>query len=395
MKKFFRKLLTRTLYSILGLLLLLLPTAFLLSFVFTQPKVVKSVLHDSDVYTAISDSTRESMSATVVAQRPAIPRELADRAVNQVVTPEVTEKKTTQFIDDMYAWLEGRNHSFTPQFDVSQETQQLSGALTNAVIQSIMQKPECSVDQTQQLVTALGGVNPTLDTMLGWPCRIPGLDLNKLAQDAVAAPADANAPSLDAANVAALLAASQTNANPQSSSPDILKAVGSAVVGVYQVLRWSFYILLPIILLLIGILWLLGGKKHLTFSRRSAKVFAVNGALLLVYTVISLWLLANSAQLLNSGPFAQLAASQAALRPFAYLSGWITIGFGVLYCVIAAVLFWYHQKLRQQKLAEEASTSIIEHPPATLNSQAPPTPAQITQEQPTIQEVIRYNRDHD
>ena len=398
MKRFLQNLGKHFSQSFLGLILFILPSAFLFTFIFSQPTTVKTMLRESELYTTLSSTIGSSLSSAPAVSQQAISSEVVENAVQKVISPSTIQSKVETLIDDIYAWLYGKEKELSLKLDLTQETQQVGSIVARETILSLQQKPVCTTAQLQAL-----NVNtttpPNINTLSTLPCQPPGIDYVLLEQQAISSLQSRQSPSQSSGTVPFA-----PGSNPTGTSSDVTTAMGTAgetvnatVPVMFQIAAISFYIVIVCLVLIIGIMWLLL-KDSVQFYGRLAKTTFVSGILLVLYAAISLWLLNNAAQLFQNASSAQINTLQSSLRPFAGVSITVLFVFGGLY-VAAGIGFMLLRRhllmVRTLREAQKVPTIVpptLQTPPiaSVANTSSPPP-----ENQPTIQEVIRYNKDHD
>ena len=377
MKHFFRTFAIKSLQSLLGVMLIVLPTAFLFTFIFSQPSVVKTFLKESGLYATMSNSIITNLTSGTMTQQ-ALPVGPLTKAAQQTLPPETIQHKVELLIDDTYAWLYGEKSELSLQLNLTTETTQIKEAVVSDVVASMQQKTPCTATELQQLSSG-----SDLSSLSNLPCQPPGIDYEALRQQLTQSVASTQHAGLADAGTGNVPIQELFNTSPQDSGqqPSSIQAIGevanTTVPAIFRVMFVSFYIGVVLVGLILGGLWLLI-KDLPKFLGSAAKSLVVSGVLLLIYAGISLWLLNNSARLFQVDPTTQLQTVQASLRPFAGVSIATLFSFAGAYLVAGIGLLVLRGHVIHARTLRDAMRS------ATQETQPP-----------TVQEVIRYNREHD
>lgn len=156
------------------LLLILVPIIFALAIVLGTPKHIETALKESRVYdqivgVVINNSQKNAEGDTQkVLQQPEI-KAAAEKAFN----PEVLQGATENFLDGMYAWLQGKTPE--PQFsiDLTAPKNELVQGVTDYAKNRANSLPVCTLQQLQLL-------SPDMD-LLSLPCLPPGTNVQATA----------------------------------------------------------------------------------------------------------------------------------------------------------------------------------------------------------------------
>jgi hypothetical protein len=321
----------------------LLPSAFLFTFLFSQPTVVKDIFRKSGVYSAVSTSIASSAAASI--ESAGTSYGVSHDAIQSVATKAFPssdiQKKSEKLIDDSYLWLGGKQQKLIIKFDFVSNTQALSTGLTDEIVKTIEAKPVCNAQQLQQS----GDPTALLQT-----CRPADLDLATFR----AALSQQNTDLTQITNVAST---ASTELSPQTTAPTqtdgTLAQVDNTVQGVsvpftFSVLKNSFYIVLVLIIVTIAGMYGLT-RKVVPFLSLIAHPLTTTGVLLIVYTLVVQWLITqNFLSKFIGGEQTHLTETTA--QYFTALSARVTIAFGISYVIIAIIIYSYsyHQKQKQR-----------------------------------------------
>jgi hypothetical protein len=404
MKKFFKNVAIHLSQSTLGLLLILLPSAFLFTFIFSQPMTVKAMLKDSGLYETISHSMADNLSSISSVKQQGLSVEAINKATRKVVSGPVVQAKVETLIDGVYAWLYGQKKELSLQLDLTKETQEIASTVSMDTIASLQQKPVCTTAQLQQL-NLTASTPDDLGLLSSLPCQPPGVDydtLSKQVSETLRAVESQQNPGDNTVSLTQFFATpSQSTASQPKGVQTVSEAVNTTVPILFRVAMIGFYICAALMLVAIGLLWLLL-KDIVSLSGRLAKSLIVSGLFLVVYAMISLWLLNNAGQLLQNGPVSQISTLQASLRPFAGVSITTLFVFAGLYISIGIGFIFLQRHFIHQRIVDDADKSIPVAPvlsnssvEVTNDTTQPPDNVQSQQTQPTVQDVIRYNKNHD
>lgn len=404
MKQFFKNFVIHILQSTLGLLLILLPSAFLFTFIFSQPSTVKTMLKDSGLYESISHSMADNLSSLSSAKQQGISAEAISKATRKVVSGPVVQGKVETLIDDIYVWLYGQKKELALQLDLTKETQEIANTVSMDTIASLQQKPVCTAAQLQQL-NLTSSTSGNLGMLSSLPCQPPGTDYDALSQrvsETLRTVEGRQNSGDDTVSLTQLFASSpQSDTVHLRGAQTVGETVNTVIPAFFRIAVIGFYICAILMLITIGLLWLLL-KDTVSLSGRLAKSLIISGLFLVLYAIVSLWLLNNAGQLLQGGPASQISTLQASLRPFAGVSITTLSVFAGIYIIIGITLIFLRRNLLHQRIVSNAAKSIpiapVSHrPPVEVvnDTTRPANNTQSQQTQPTVQDVIRYNKDHD
>ena len=345
--------------GLLVLSLFLLPSAFLSTFVYSQPETAKSILEESGVYTNISASIIEMSASSLqsIGSSYGISKEATDRVASKAFTSNDIQKKVEKLIDNGYGWLDGSKKVFVLELDLENNKQALISGLSEELGKSIESKPVCTTQQLQELAVQEGQSSSILQT-----CRPENLDINAFKADFNQA--------ISAQQVPDAVAQAATSQLPVDSSSQ--SAVGAPVLilqdneihgvsvpFVFGLFKNLFYIALSMVILFALCLYALM-RQPVPFIKALAHPLLTTGILLVVYALVTQWLIGQNF-LSKLVPGEQTHLTEKTLQSFSSLSVRVVIYFGISYLVIALSLyiFAHHQKKKQDalKLVQEVTNT--------------------------------------
>ncbi len=256
--------------------LLLLPAAFLFSFVLSQAAPVKKLVKDSGAYSYISRTVVESTVTSLVGsgQTYGLSEEAITRAAKKAFPPSDIEKKGDRLIAETYAWLEGDRPDYQPTVDLKSNQAVFTAELAYEAQKTFTAKPVCSDNQLLEL---------SLENLLKSPCLPSNIDedfLNEMFKQSIPRVSEEQAAGL---SVDATSLKDAHHPNQESvglASPQFL----------FSILKNSFYIVAGFSLVFLAIIF--GLVRSLRpYCKLVAKSFGVVGILLLLYSLVMQWLL--------------------------------------------------------------------------------------------------------
>lgn len=343
--------------------LLLLPTAFLCTFFFSNPNFIKKTLRESRVYTYVSETlvTQTSVAFASTAGSYGLSNEAVTQAAKKALPASDLQVKTEKNIDEAYSWLYGEKPSYTPHIDLRENQTIFMQEIANVSTSQTIYKPECTTDQLLQITAERGGQAPVITEL---PCRASGTDPAILqAQLFEGLRSSMIAPSVNPP-------ASQEVSN-SLMSPEITSATevtNTLVPTVFRVMSISFYLSLVGIMLCVGIYHLLYKKSLVHTVIALAKPLLTSGILLIVYGVFSWWIISQNIFGKIVGQNSNNDVLQSSIRPFADLTLITALSFGGIYIVCAAILFYLHRRLRAGQNANDTP----QPPQPSIQTSEPP-----------------------
>lgn len=320
--------LIRTLF---GLCLLVLPAAYVFSFVLTSPTAVTQLVSNSNAYPTLTQtivntavSSFDSSGQTYGLGKTAV----TNAAVKAFPESDIEHKGNTT-ITNAYAWFEGKVPTFQPSLDFSSNQKVFAQALSSQVLQTISAKPVCSHTQLYQLTPS--AADPA--TILQLPCEPSDLDLGYLQTVFAGAAPDVQLNlNLDQSSGSGLPSVTSASNKPAATSSPQLKPQ-----FLFGTLKNSFFIVLGAsVILLLVIIALIRRPRQCVLA--IAKPFIVDGILVLLYA----WL---AGQALSHDFFSNLLSKsqggdvvQALTQPFLNLVINNGVYFGTAFCVVGGML---------------------------------------------------------
>ncbi len=345
----FKKFLLYLCRGLLSSFLLLLPAAFLCSFIFSQSTQVKELAKQSGVYPLIAHTIVDNTvsSLTNSNQTYGLSKAAITRAAKKAFPVSDIQRKGDTLINDTYLWLDNKKPDYQPAFSIENNQKIFSQALADEASKAIAVKPVCTQAQSLELA-ASGDIG-----ILQISCRPSTLDENYLKTF------------FEQTNPAALqnLPAGANNVLPGISTQPNMPAHAATQTTdtkpqlLFALFKNSFYILLVLIIILLLAIMVLVRKPRRCLVV-VAKPLAVMGVLLILYA----WLL----QWLNEQHFLTKALSdtqgdifQTVTQPFMQLSVEANFYFGLGYTVCALILFLIYRlsKPKQQAIAQSPPTA--------------------------------------
>ncbi len=342
--------------SFFGVSLLILPSAFLFTFVFSQPAEIKKIAKEEGVYASISRAVSGAVVGSLESsqQVSSLPKSVVATASEKAFSPRDIQAKGDKLIDDGYGWLNGEKASFSPQVDIESNKKVLAESLAQEMSETLVSKPVCTYEQLSTLrVDNLAAISSA-------PCQPQGFDVSSLTilfMEDITGLQSNNA----ALTQVPLLASTQPT--PRSNEKSVLSDV--SIPKIFQVLKSGFYIVLLVVFLCIGSMYLLL-KDIPKWRRMIAKPLLVSGVLLVAYALIVQWLLRqNLLSKLTMG--AEGGTAQSIIRPFADIGIQVNLIFGIGFIVCAVVLFVIHRQLKPKKIVADAKREFIPSPNVPLD----------------------------
>ncbi len=357
MKQFLKKSGLWLCRGLLVLFLFLLPSAFLFTFFFSQPTVVKSILKESGVYASLSESIASSAAASIesIGTSYGLSKSAIQSVAIKAFPSDDIQKKSENLINDSYLWLNGKQQKLVIKFDFNSNTQALMTGLSNEIVKTTSAKPVCTNEQINQLA------NDT--TALLQICRPANLDIASLK-------AMLSQQTTDLAQVTDLAQAASTELSGQTTPVENsgnLVEIDNTVQGVsipfiFNLLKNSFYILLVLTVVVIASMY--GLTRKLTpFLSLIAHPLTTTGVLLILYTLIAQWIITqNLLSKLVGGEQTHLTETTA--QYFAALSARVTIAFGISYVIIAIIIYSFNHHQKQKQRANQLTQEV--HSPNTV-----------------------------
>lgn len=382
MKNFFKKVALHTNRSVFNVLLILLPSAFLFTFIFSQPPIVKKMLRDSGLYKVVSDTVVNGLATDQFTQQVAaqgISVDTIHKAAKKTVSSGLVEKKFEAIIDSTYDWLYGRTDKLSVNLDLRKETNQFSTYIAQDATQQIAQKPIC----TQQQLLDLSAKNASsLDTLsiTTLPCRPENLNIDALKAQF----------SSTVETTQQMTTQTDPSAAPQNTTVALNQTANVAVPIGFRIMTVSFYISVVMAIVSLLLFWLLLRDRQQFFAI-VGKSTLVSGVLLVVYALASQWIIQQLPYLMQGGSSKEI---QTSLRPFASVSIATLLWCGGGYIVTGILLFVAKRRYSQSSKVSEATPPVVQPVPSVT---AAPQEAQVTPVPLPLppQEVIGYNKEHD
>lgn len=345
--------------ALLSSFLVLLPTAFLLTFIFCQPEPVKKLVRESGVYSLLGEAIVSTATTSFAAngQTYGLSQQAIKSAAQKAFPTSDVQQKGEKIISDTYAWLNGETTTFQPTFDTTKNQKIFTSTLADEASKSIANKPLCSDQQLLDL-----SVTTDQNSLLQAPCRPGNFDANYL-QSLFGVQFDASTtPELQQNAAPGFVNLSTASPNSQTAQKPIYSEASQLVFGI---LKNSFFIVVGFIL--VALMVIVGLTRQLRPSLRIiAKPFLITGGLLLLYAGVLWWLLDQrvAANLIN-GTSGQ--ALQAALQPFGMIYIYANFYFGLGFALIGVVLFIIYRKTKPAQLA------LANQPQPTISTPQEPT----------------------
>lgn len=360
----FKKLLLYLCRGLLSSFLLLLPAAFLCSFVFSQASQVKELAQQSGVYSLIAQTIVDSTvsSLTHSNQTYGLSKDALTRAAKKAFPASDIQRKGDRLIDDTYLWLDNKKPNYQPSFDIESNQKVFSQALADEASKAIAIKPVCTQAQLIELA-ANGDIG-----ILQISCRPSTLDANYLKTffEQSSSVTLQNLP--QSPNSVLPGVSTQSNTSTHSS----VQTTDTTPQFIFSLFKNSFYTLLAlIIVLLLAIIMLIREQRRCLVV--IAKPVLVMGVLLMIYAWLLAWL--NEQHFLTKTlSDKQADIFQAVAQPFMQLSIKANLYFGLGYTVGALVLFLIYRasKPKQQAILQDALVaSELSVPTPTLSPSMP------------------------
>lgn len=339
--------------------LFFLPSAFLSTFVYSQPNVTKSILKESGVYTNISASIIEMSASSLqsIGSSYGLPKEATDRVASKAFSAKDTQEKVEKLVDDGYDWLGGHKKVFVLELNLESNKQALISGLSEELVKHIEAKPICSAEQLQAFAEG------SQSSSILQTCRPQDLDINAFKNDFNQTLSAQQVP--DAVSQAAVSQIPvDSSTQPSGSEVPVFRLDSNEIHGVsaplvFGIFKNMFYIALLIVILAAAALFGLM-RQPLPFMKTLAHPLLTTGILLAFYALFTQWLIAQNF-LSKLAPGQQTHLTEKTLQSFSLVSTRIMIYFGVSYIVIALVLyiFTHKQKKKQDalKLVQEVTNA--------------------------------------
>lgn len=361
MKQFFKKAAIWFNHGLIVLFLFILPSAFLFTFIFSQPQSVKNMLQESAVYEALSltiaDVATSSMQGTLSSY--GLSQDMIRQISNEAFSPAKVQKPSEIFIDDTYKWLNGEQPRLQMKIDLESNQKAFLGGLSEALIKTTLAKPICTTAQLQQIASS-----QAQNSVLQAPCRPSNFDTNSIKDVFNQQSIESQVESVQ--KVTASSKPDQTS-NSLPGTPGIDNNIyGISIPLIFSVLKNSFYITALLLVFAAVSLYLLirESKKYIN---NIAKPLLTTGLLLCVYAGISWWL--TGQKLLSKVlPGEQGELTEKTISSFAFVSIKTVLIFGSVYIFCASILFMInHRRNKKDILVPPAPQQEV--PPPIVNKQ--------------------------
>lgn len=315
---FLKKLLYQGTGAVFKLLLLLVPIVFALAIVLGTPKNIETALKESRVYdqivSVIIDNSKKNVNdgnTQKVLEQPEI-QAAAEKAFN----PGVLQGAAENFLDGMYAWLQGKTTE--PQFsiDLTAPKNELVQNVADYAKKRADSLPVCTVQQLRLLNTGMD--------LLSIPCVPPGTNTQALA-DQFAQDFQSGADFLDKP---VITNETITKNNDGQSLSQKLDGAPNA----YKAIQTGKWVLMGIAVLL-GALLILGRKNRRAGIRHVAWGM-IGAATFLIVAQIAYWYIFDKAN--NSGQndtvtqAMALDGVKALIREFNKVLLWFIAGYALI-----------------------------------------------------------------
>ncbi len=267
------------LYLSRGLLtsfLFLLPTAFLFTFILSQPAPVKKLVKDSGAYAYISRTVVESTVASLTGsgQTYGLSQEAVTRAAKKAFPPGDIEKKGDRLIVETYAWLESTRRDYQPTVDIKSNQAIFTAALAHEAKKAFETKPVCGDSQLLELSS---------ENLLQSPCKPSNIN-----EDFLNAMFAQSVPRVVEEQSAALPV--DTTAAKNTNRPDEGSGGAASPQLFFSILKNSFYVIAGLAIIFLAIIFGLVRSVRL-YCKLVAKSLGVVGILLLLYSLLVQWAL--------------------------------------------------------------------------------------------------------
>ncbi|OGL33570.1 hypothetical protein A3F64_02450 [Candidatus Saccharibacteria bacterium RIFCSPHIGHO2_12_FULL_42_8] len=332
MKHFFKKAAIWFNHGFIVLFLFILPSAFLFTFIFSQPQNVKNMLEESGVYEILSltiaDVATNSMQGTLSSY--GLSQDTIRQISNDAFSLAKVQKPSEIFIDDTYKWLNGEQSRLQLKIDLQSNQKAFLDGLSEALVKTTLAKPICTTAQLQQIASS-----QSQNSVLQAPCRPSNFDINSIKDIFNQQSVESQVESVQ--QVATSSNPDQAHTNPTSTLGIDNNIYGISIPLIFSVLKNSFYITSLLLVFAAGTLYLLirESKKYTT---NIAKPLLTTGLLLCVYAGISWWL--TGQKLLSKVlPGEQGELTEKTISSFALVSIKTVFIFGGVYIFFASILF--------------------------------------------------------
>ena len=350
MKQFLKKTAIWFNHGLLVLFLFILPSAFLFTFIFSQPAQVKQMLKQSKIYStlsiAIADATTTSTQGAVASY--GLSEDSIRHVSQSVFSSTKVQKVSESFVDNTYDWLEGRQQTLVLELDLEPYQKEFTEGLSKEILKTTNAKPVCTEEQLQQIVSS-----QAQNSSLQAPCKPADLDINTinnlLGKDNL---------SLQQAATTAQATALESNPsapNSELSSTPVIdnNLYGISIPTVFSLLKNSFYIILVLLVFIAGALYLLVREEQKYISI-IAKPLLTTGLLLCVYAGVSWWLMGQKL-LSKIIPGEQGELTENTISTFASSSIRAMFIFGITYVFCAVLLLLVHHKYNKKPPSGEVA----------------------------------------
>lgn len=350
MKQVFKKIAIWFSSGLLVVLLLILPSAFLFTFILSQPQSIKDILRQSEIYPAFSKAIVDT-SASLTENSGSgygLSKEATRRVAEKAFPASDIQQKSEGLIDDGFVWLEGDKPAFEIRLDLEKNKQLLVQGLSEEVVTAAASKPICTNEQLQQFAS-----QDQMASLLA-TCRPSTLDANSLK-----AALEQNVSTLPISDVNQVAASvpSTDSSLPQQDilpTPKLSSTIhGISIPSVFRVLRNGFYIVLALIVV-VGLI-LFGLTRQLSrFLSVISHPLMTTGILLVVYALVGQWFVnQNILSKLIPGEPSHLLETTAQL--FMAVSVDVIICFGASYIVFATVMYIYNHRQKQKQSPDQTT----------------------------------------
>lgn len=348
----------------LVILLLILPSAFLFTFIFSQPQPVKDILKQSKIYPAlggmIADASVSSLQSAGADY--GLSKEAIRRVSEKAFPASDIQQKSEGLIDDVFTWLRGDKPALEVRFDLEKNKQLLVQGLSEEEVKAAASKPVCTTQQLQQLASS-----QAQSSSLPATCRPSTLDINSLQATLEQSMSAVNTPEVTQA-VASTQPAGKTL--PQQNIFAVPKldntVYGVPIPLVFSILKNSFYIVLALIAL-VG-LALFGLTRQLSrFLSVIGHPLLTTGILLVVYALVAQWFVGQNilSKLVAGEPSKSI---DTVVHSFVAVSTSVVICFGATYIVLAIAMLVFNHWRKQKQPVDQTKQEVSDTPSSTAST---------------------------
>lgn len=345
--------------SFLVILLLVLPSAFLFTFIFSQPQVIKDTLRQAGVYPAITKAIVDASASTIqnAGANYGLSKEASVRVAEKAFPVSDMQQKSESLIDDGFAWLGGSKPVLEIHLYLEKNKQLLVQGLSQEIVAAAATKPNCTTEQLRQSAT-----QDQIASLLA-TCRPSTLDTNSLTSALQQNFSTKQAPDVNQVTTSLLPAGSTLSQQDILAIPKLDNSPnGVSVPFVFAIAKNSFYIVLALIAV-VGLI-LFGLTRQLSrFLSAISHPLLITGILLILYALVGQWFVHQDilSKLIPGEPSHLM---ETIAQSFMAIIVSVTIYFGVAYIVLATAMYIYNHWRKQKQHPDQ--TTQVAVPPDTV-----------------------------